>query len=93
MGETLALQQGLQNIGEYNGKNMPLKNFIQDVESGLELVPAILHKAFFKCVLPKLKDTARDAVNGKTINNTAELRDILKQHFSPKKLTQYTAQN
>ena len=36
-------------------------------------------------MLSKLKDTARDAVNGKTTNNTAELKDILKQYFSPKK--------
>lgn len=34
MGESMALQQGLLHIPTFDGRNMQLKEFIQDVETG-----------------------------------------------------------
>lgn len=85
MGECMALQQALLHVPAFNGKNMPLKTFIQDVENGYTFVPEGLRDSFFKGVISKLKETARDAVNDKTINSIEDLSNILKEHFSPKK--------
>ena len=58
----MAVQQALLHIPVYDGKNMPLKTFIQDVENGYSICPAGIRIAFFKGVIAKLRDTARDAV-------------------------------
>ena len=85
MGECMAVQQALLHIPVYDGKNMPLKTFIQDVENGYSICPAGIRNAFFKGVIAKLRDTARDAVSGIDINTVARLKDSLKEYFSPKK--------
>ena len=81
----MAVQQALLHIPVYDGKSMPLKIFIQDVEIGYSICPAGIRNAFFKGVIAKLRDTARDAVSGIDINTVANLKDALKEYFSPKK--------
>lgn len=85
MGECMALQQALIHVPNFNGKNMPLKSFIEDVENGYTFVPEGLKTSFFKGVCSKLKETARDAVADKTIESVEDLSKALKEYFSPKK--------
>ena len=40
MGESLALQQALMQIPSYDGINMELKSFLQDVETGHASCPS-----------------------------------------------------
>lgn len=40
MGECMAVQQALLHIPHYDGKNLPLKTFLQDVENGLAICSA-----------------------------------------------------
>lgn len=85
MTETITIQQALINISPYDGKNQTLKNFLQDVENGLALVPEALRQSFFNAVVARLKDAARDAVTGVTIESLDNLRDVLKEYFAPRK--------
>lgn len=85
MGECMAVQQALLHIPIYDGKNMPLKTFLQDVENGLNICPEGIHASFFRGVIAKLRDTARDAVGDTEINSVNNLRDVLKEYFAPKK--------
>lgn len=89
MGECMAVQQALLHIPPYDGKNMPLKTFLQDVENGYNICPEGIRDAFFKGVVAKLRDTARDAVSGIEVTTVNNLRDALKEYFAPKK--DYTA--
>lgn len=93
MGECMAVQQALLHIPLYGDKNMPLKTFLQDVENGLAIRPNGIQNAFFKGVIAKLRDVARQAVSGVEINNMIQLREALKSHFAPKKTySQYCAE-
>ena len=85
MGESIVVQQALLHIPVYDGKNMPLKTFLQDVENGYSICPEGIKTTFFKGVIAKLRDTARDAVSGVEVNSVNNLRDALKEYFSPKK--------
>ena len=85
MGESIAVQQALMHIPVYDGKNMPLKTFLQDVENGHSICPEGIKTTFFKGVIAKLRDTARDAVSGVEIKSVNNLRDALKEYFAPKK--------
>ena len=93
MGETMAVQQALFHIPVYDGRNMALKTFLQDVENGLTICPEGIHNAFFKGVIAKLRGTARDAVSGIEINTINDLKNALKEYFAPKKdYTHYCAE-
>ena len=85
MGECMAVQQALLHISLYDGKNMPLKTFLQDVENGYKICPEGIRNAFFKGVVAKLRETARDAVSGTEINGIDDLKTALKEYFSPRK--------
>lgn len=89
MGECMALQQALIHVPNFNGKNMPLKSFIEDVENGLTVVPEGLKTSFFKGVCSKLKETARDAIAEKEIKSVEDLSKALKEYFSPRKSYPY----
>ena len=94
MGECMAVQQALLHIPPYDGKNMSLKTFLQDVENGLAICPEGILNAFFKGVIAKPRDTARDALSGREINTINTLKDALKEYFAaPKKIyTHYCAE-
>lgn len=85
MGECMAVQQSLANVPSYDGKNIPLKTFLQDVENGFHICPVGIQQTFFRGVIAKLRDTARDAVGDTNITSIEQLRDVLKEYFAPKK--------
>lgn len=89
MGECMALQQALMHVPNFDGKNIPLKSFIQDVENGYTFVPEGLREGFFKGVISKLKETARDAVTDKTIDSIESLSSALREYFAPRKSYPY----
>lgn len=60
MGECVAVQHLLLHILIYDGKNMPLKAFIQNVENGHNIYPVGIRDAFFKGVIAKLRDTQQE---------------------------------
>ena len=51
MAECFAIQQGVMNIPTFNVKNMPVRDFIQDVLNGESSVPANCERQYIMAVL------------------------------------------
>ena len=85
MAECFTLQHSTLNIPFYDSKNIPLKNFLQNIRNGAVFVPPALESSFLKAVLGKLQKTARDSTWGKTFNNLDELIKYLKARFGSDK--------
>ena len=51
MGGSFALQQGLLHIPFYDGKCMTLRQFLQDVETGYNIISAGIRAAFIECTI------------------------------------------
>ena len=91
MAECFAIQQGIMNVPIFNGKNMPVRDFIQDVINGEASIPANCEKQYIRAVLSRLKGAARDSTHGKSFFSMKDLIDHLKQRFAPhKSYTWYT---
>ena len=85
MAECFAIQQGIMNIPTFDGKNMPVRDFIQDIINGESSVPANCEPQFIKAVLARLKGAARDSIYGKSFTAINELIKHFKQRFAPRK--------
>lgn len=87
------MQQALLHVPIYDCKNMSLKAFLQDVKNGVAICLQGILSVFFKGLVAKLRDSARDAVSEATINSEESLKNALKTYFSPKKnYVLYTAE-
>ena len=87
MAECFSIQQGIINIPISNGKNMPGRDFIQDVINGEASIPANCEKQYIRAVLSRLKGAARDSTHGKSFFPMKNLIDHPKQRFAPHKHT------
>lgn len=83
MNASFTVQNLVQGIHEFDGRNIPLKDFLQDIRNGAQLVPAAQRKDFTRLIITKLRGPARDTTYGKEINTPDELIKILKQRFAP----------
>ena len=61
------------NIPTFNGKTMPVRDFIQNVLNGESSVPANCERQYIMAVLVRLKGAARDRTHGKTFSTIADL--------------------
>ena len=85
MAECFAIQQGITNIPTFDGKNMPVRDFIQDIINGESSVPVNYELQYIKAVLARLKGAARDSIYGISFTIISELIKHLKQRFAPRK--------
>ena len=46
MAECFAMQQGVMNIPTFDGKNMPVSDFVEDIITGQSFVPATCEKRY-----------------------------------------------
>ena len=83
--ECFSKQQGIINVPVFDGENMPVRDFIEDVINGALVVPAECEKRYVTAVLSRLKGTARSSIYGRTFSNLKELSDHLKQRYAPRK--------
>ena len=81
MAECFAMQQGVMNIPIFDGKNMPVSDFIKDIITGQSFVPATCEKRYVIAVLARLKGAARDSPGGETVSNLSDLIEHLEQRF------------
>ena len=65
--ECFAIQQGIINIRVFDCKNLPVRDFSEDVISGALVVPASCEKRYVMVVLESLKGAVRDSTYGKLI--------------------------
>jgi hypothetical protein len=89
MAECFTLQHSTLNIPHFDGKNMPLKDFLQDVHNGAVYVAPTSQGAYVKAVLGKLMGPARDSTYGKKFHTVNELTKHLKNRFAPGKTYPY----
>lgn len=80
-----SFQSATSYLDEFDGKNRPLRDFIQDIEGGDSLVPGGLKNNYLKFVLSKLRGRARDSLANKKIEKLQDVIDNLKTHFAPAK--------
>ena len=85
MAECFAMQQGVVNISIFDGKNMPVSDFIEDISTGQSYVPATCEKQDIIAVLVRLKCAARDSTYGKTFSNLSDLIQHLEQRLASHK--------
>ncbi|XP_043473885.1 uncharacterized protein LOC122506001 [Leptopilina heterotoma] len=64
MAECFALQQGIMNIPFYDGHNMPVKDFIEDILNAASSIPKNCEDQYLKSILAKLKGAARSSTQG-----------------------------
>ena len=81
--EFFALQNALLGVPVFDGKTPDLRTFVQDLETAELKVPAALKNEFIKNVIARLRDSARDSVEGKTFDSIAGLVSHLKEALSP----------
>ena len=72
---SMSMGNALQGVRPYDGANMPVRDFIQDLRNGAKSVP--------KTVLTKLKGQARECTVGKQFATLEELIKLLKKRFTP----------
>ena len=87
--ECMTLQQSTYHIPHFDGKNPPLKDFLQDVSNGAVFVTDATEPGFIKAVLLKLRGVARESVRDKQFSKVKDLITHLKKRFTPTKKYQW----
>lgn len=84
MTQHFAIQNATVHIPFFDGKNIPLRHYVQDVENGATLVPAGQLATYITVVRSRLRGMARESLEGVDEINTVEaLTDLLKTYFAP----------
>ena len=73
-------------IPHFDGKNPPLKDFLQDVSNGAVFVTDATEPGFIKAALAKLRGVASESVRGKQFSKVKDLIAHLKKRFARKKI-------
>lgn len=81
--QTQNISRAVMHIPEYDGTNMNLKEFIQDVDNGFTLLPAEQEPQFLRFVISRLKSKARQSLEGNTFQTLADLKNHLRDCFAP----------
>lgn len=82
---SFALQNAIAGLPEFNGKNIPLKDFIQDVQNGATYITGENKGNYIRAVISKLRGPARDTTYGETFATIDALIKHLKARFAPGK--------
>ena len=83
MATSFTLSNALQSIRHFDGRNIALKEFIQDVRNAARTVPQTQLEPFLNAVISKLRGPARDSLWGKAVNTVDDLVSHLKRRFAP----------
>ena len=87
--ECMTLQKRTYHIPQFDGKNPPLKEFLQNISNGAVIVTEAMKPSFIKAVLAKLKGVARESVRDKQFPRVKDLIAHLKKRFAPTKKYQW----
>ena len=87
------MQTPVASIAVFDGGNIPLKDFIQDVRNAATDISEAQLPSFLTKVLSRLQGSARNWTFGVAFNSVGDLVRHLKQRFAPgKTVTYYYAQ-
>lgn len=82
---SIVLQNALQAIPEFDGRNLPLKDFLQDIQNGALYISAGQMPNYIRAIVSKLRGPARDSTYGRTFGSIDDLIKHLKTRFAPGK--------
>ena len=71
--ECMTLHESTYHIPQFDGKNPPLMEFLQDVANGTVYITKAREPGFIKVVLSKLKCVARESIRDKRFNRINNL--------------------
>ena len=85
MALSMSVGNALQGVRSFDGTNMLVRDFIQDIKNGEANIAdnAKAKKQYVSAVLAKLRGQARECTSGKQITTLQELIRILKKRFTP----------
>ena len=89
MSQGFALQFVLSQIKPFTGYTIPLKDFVEDIRSGGDLLPEEAEESYVRGLIGKLKGAARDSTYGHVILTLDNLITHLKQRFAPNRNYSY----
>ncbi|XP_051171017.1 GATA zinc finger domain-containing protein 4-like [Leptopilina boulardi] len=81
--DSLTIQNALMEIKVYDGKNMSVKDFIQDVVVAASKFPPEYEGTLITSVLGKLTGPARDCTDNKQFARLTDIIELLKERFAP----------
>ena len=89
MAHTMAMQSAIGSVPPFDGTNIPLKDFIQDVRNAAADITDDQLPCFLKKVLGKLRGSARNSTFGVSFETVDDLVRHLKRRFAPGKTYTY----
>ena len=89
MAHTMAMQSVIGSVPPFDGTNILLKDFIQDVRNAAADITDDQLAYFLKKVLGKLRGSARNSTFGVTFETVDDLVRHLKRRFAPGKTYTY----
>ncbi|CAK9796339.1 hypothetical protein ANTQUA_LOCUS764 [Anthophora quadrimaculata] len=92
MAESFAIQQAIANIPHFDGNNIPLKDFLLDVQNSAYCLPPTCEGSFTRAVISKLRGEARDSICDLQFPSINDLIRHLKRRFSSGKTYEYYQQ-
>lgn len=91
--EQMSVQTNSQNIPLFDGRQPPLKDFLQEIENSAAFIPEVSEPGFLKAVLSKLRGAARNSVRGLRFDNINGLVEHLRKRFASSKKYQWYLDN
>ncbi|CAK9809171.1 hypothetical protein ANTQUA_LOCUS5916 [Anthophora quadrimaculata] len=92
MTESFAIQQAIVGIPQFDGNNIPLKNFLLDVQNSAYCLPPTCDGSFTRAVISKLRGEARDSICDLQFLTINDLIRHLKRRFSSGRTYEYYQQ-
>ena len=85
LGQMVTLRDALTMVPEFNGKNIPLGQFIESCSEAKEMVEPEFEANLVKLIRSKITWEARQSIFGQSFANIEELKNFLKNIYSPAK--------
>ena len=85
------LQNRFMQIPKYDGKNMSLRDYLQDIQNGAAFIPQTSESEYVKAAISNLQGEIRNAVYGEHINTVSDYIKHLKERLARGKTYDYYA--
>ena len=91
MMNNMSLQTRFLQIPKYDGKNMSLRDYLQDIQNGAAFIPPTSQSEYVKAAISNLQGEVRNVVYGEQINTVADYIKHLKTRLARGKTYNYYA--
>lgn len=83
--QLVSLKDAMECVPEFDGKSVPLSDFVIGCEDALEMLPKEAEKNLVKLIRNKLKGEVRDSIHGNKFEKLSDFITFLKRIYSPNK--------